>query len=265
MLALELVDILPELNGALPHRDEGRWWIAREGRFVEVDATLRVIEPVNERALDDLTTSVVRLQDGGTLAVEETDAGFAIVRSNGERFAVDAEDTEPDALAHPRGTGGVFEFPMGQDGTRVIGVDVSSGSMVCRELLPGDECTAYGFSPDGERLLVGPYPNDPSVVRVLSWPDGRVLHELDDVSVGAEEGFDLTGGYLGADRTVVLASGIGVVIAGADLTDAELVDMRDELGEDAFLEQILPLDDDHIASVVWFAGNTRETMLWRVV
>jgi hypothetical protein len=144
MLALELVDILPELNGALPHLDEGRWWIAREGRFVEVGATLRVNEPVNERALDDLTTSVVRLQDGGTLAVEERDAGFAIVRSNGERFAVDAEDTEPVALAHPRGTGAVFEFPMGQDGTRVIAVDVLSGSMVCREMLPGDECTAYG-------------------------------------------------------------------------------------------------------------------------
>jgi len=125
-----------------------------------------------------------------------------------------------------------------------------SGAMVCRELLPGDECTTYGFSPDGQRLLVGPYPSDPSVVRVLSWPGGEILHELDDVTAGAEQGFDLTGGYLGATRTVMLASEIGIVIAGTDLTDVELVDLREELGDDAFLEAIAPLDDEHNAAVL---------------
>ncbi|MDQ1176238.1 hypothetical protein QE416_000974 [Microbacterium sp. SORGH_AS 421] len=35
-MALELVDILPVLIGALPCRDQGRWWIARDGKRVEV-------------------------------------------------------------------------------------------------------------------------------------------------------------------------------------------------------------------------------------
>jgi hypothetical protein len=265
MVALELVDMFPEWNGALPHRDGGRWWTPRGGRLVEVDARLRVIDPGNERPLVDPNAPMVGLHDGGTLAAEKTATGFAIVKSTDERFNVDVGDTQPFAVGHPKGIGAVFEFPMGQDGTYVIGVDVSSGAMDCRELLSGDECVIYGFSPDGAQLLVGPYPNDPSVVRVLSWPDGQILHELDDVAVGAEEGFGLTGGYLGTERTVMLAAGIGVVIAGADLADAELIDMRDELGDGAFIERIVPLDDDHLASVVWFAGNNRETILWRVV
>lgn len=265
MVALQLVDILPELTGSLPRFYGGRWRIARDGDLVEVDARLRVIEPKSEHRRIDPNRPVVSLADGGTLTVNETATGLAIVRSNGERFDVNAQDTEPGAVEHPHGIGAVFEFPMGQDGTSVIGVDVSSGSMVCRELLTDDECTPYGFSPDGERLLVGPYPNDPSVVRVLSWPEGHVLHALDDVTAGVEQGFDLSGGFLGASRTAMLATEIGIVIAGADLSDAEVIDMREELGDDAFIESIAPLDDDHIAAVVWSTGGHRETTLWRVV
>lgn len=265
MVALQLVDILPELNGSLPHFYDGRWWIARDGEVLELDASLRVIGLSSEHCCIDQNEPVVRLADGGTLAVNATDTGFAVVRSNGDRFDIDVENTVPRAVHHPHGTGAVFEFPMGQDGTSVIGVDVSSGSMVCRELLPGDECTPYAFSPDGARVLVGPYPNDPSVVRVLSWPGGQVLHTLDNATVGAEQGFDLSGGYLGSSRTAMLATEMGIVIAGADLSGAVLIDVSEELGGDAFIESIAPLDADYIAAVVWSTGGSRATTLWRVV
>lgn len=89
MVGLELVDIFPELNGTLPHRDGGRWWIERDGKLVEVDVRLRVFEPANERPLVDPSALAVSLHDGGALTVEETETGFAIVRSTGERKAGD--------------------------------------------------------------------------------------------------------------------------------------------------------------------------------
>ena len=92
---------------------------------------------------------------------------------------------------------------------------------------------------------------------------GDVLVHPGD-QLGGEVERALAGGQLGETRTVMLASEIGIVIAAADLTAAELVDLCDELGDDALVEAITPLDK-RIAAVLWSSGGTRDTTRWRVV
>lgn len=58
-MAPELVDILPPLNGTLPYRKHDGWLIARDGKLVEVSASLGVIEQVDERVVDNLAAAIL--------------------------------------------------------------------------------------------------------------------------------------------------------------------------------------------------------------
>ncbi|MFK4791142.1 hypothetical protein [Microbacterium sp. ZW T5_56] len=172
----------------------------------------------------------------------------------------------PSGVSHPTEPAALLEFPMGQDGTLLAAVRVVGDELEVTELLGAEDPVIGGFSPDGSTFLVLPYPSDPDVALIASWPSGDVIARVSATDLDLERGFDLTGGYLGADRVVLLATETGPVLAASDLSGAALIELigLDEIAdEDSWISQVFPVGNDSFVIGVTDGGDTIAT-LWRI-
>lgn len=178
---------------------------------------------------------------------------------------VDVFGAQPSGVPHPTESAALIEFPMGQDGTLLAAVRVGD-ELDVTELLAAEDPVIGGFSPDGSTFLVLPYPSDPDVASIASWPSGDVIARVSATDLELERGFDLTGGYLGADRVVLLATETGPVLATGDLSNAALIELigLDEIAdEDSWISQVFPVGADSFVIGVTDGGDTIAT-LWRI-
>ncbi|WP_067699332.1 hypothetical protein [Nocardia jejuensis] len=179
---------------------------------------------------------------------------------------VEVDDATPHLLRHPTDPTVVCDFAMGQDGNTLAVIQAADDELVLREIFRTEEFVNLAFDPTGKRLLLGPYPTDPSRAVVASWPNLDILASLDAESLGLAIGFDIHGGYLNDDRVLLLGTEQAPVLATGSLTDATIIDMKDLeawAGADGFVESIAPLSDDLFAAVLWEHGQ-RTTTLWRI-
>lgn len=186
--------------------------------------------------------------------------------------AFEADQAGVFAVAHPHGQLVILEFPMGQDGILVVSAQAKQDELELSELLPGDEAIPAGFSPDGKRVLLLPYPNDPETVRIAAWPAMEVVGQLNaqDVEVDgepAEQGFDISGGWLSDSSVLILATELGPVIASENLNEVSPVEMlsAQEVIADGMVETVHPLGPNHFAATIWRPKMPRLTTVWRLL
>ncbi|MFB8003900.1 hypothetical protein [Nocardia sp. NPDC056000] len=179
---------------------------------------------------------------------------------------VEVDDARPHLLCHPVEPAVVCDFAMGQDGNALTVIRADGDELTVREIFPSEELLTLAFDSTGTRLLLGPYPTDPSRVVVVSWPDLEILATLDADSRGLTRGFDTSGGYLSDDRVLLLGTEQAPVLADGMLTDAailHMVDLETWAGPDGFIESVMPMSPDLFAAVLWDTGK-RTTTLWRI-
>lgn len=186
--------------------------------------------------------------------------------SIGSERLVAAFEASGSILAHPDGQSAIVELPMGQDGTYVLAVSVLDGELQLREILPADEVIPCGFNPQGTRLLLAPYPNDPEIAQVLTWPDLAEVAQLEAADVGAELGFGIYGCYVGDDLVVLIAVERGLVVADAQLRGACFLDRPGlpAVGDDAEIESVQSLGGDRIAVGLWQSGADRSVWVYQL-
>ncbi|WP_433675150.1 hypothetical protein [Microbacterium gorillae] len=180
--------------------------------------------------------------------------------------SVDVFGAHPSGTAHPSEPAALVEFPMGQDCTLLAAVRVVGDELQVTELLADEDPVIGGFSPDGSTFLVLPYPSDPETASIASWPSGDVVAQLDAADLDLDQGFDLSGGYLGANRVLLLATEMGPVVATGDLSDASLIELNgwDEVAdEEAWISQVFPLGEDTFVVGVT-EGREATATLWRI-
>ncbi|MFB7719442.1 hypothetical protein [Nocardia sp. NPDC056100] len=179
---------------------------------------------------------------------------------------VDVDDATPHLLRHPVQPAVVCDFAMGQDGNALTVIRADGDALVVREIFRTEELLPLAFDSTGARLLLGPYPTDPSRVMVASWPDLEILATLDAESLGLATGFDTSGGYLCDDRALLLGTEQAPVLTDGMLTDAAILDMVDLevwAGPEGFVETVMPVSPDLFAAVLW-ESRKRTTTLWRI-
>ncbi len=180
--------------------------------------------------------------------------------------AVDVFGARPSGIAHPAERAALMEFPMGQDGTLLAAVRVVSDDLEVAELLPAEDPVIGGFSPDGTRFLVLPYPSDPETAAIASWPSGEIVATLNASDLELPQGFDLTGGYLGAGHVLLLATEASPVLATADLSEAapiELPGWEERAGDDAWISHVFPVGDDTFV-IGAMEGREAHATLWQI-
>ncbi len=202
---------------------------------------------------------LVLLGLGGTIHAERT---------------IEADNAAAFVRRHPTEASLLWDFPMGQDGTLLMRVRVVGDDLECTEVLAGDEAVPTTFSPDGTRVLLLPYPNDPDEVRVVSWPSFEVTAALDAATSveGAEIefGFGISGGFLSDDRVLLSATEGAPIVASSTLDSPQRVEMEGlsaRLGEDGDVEveTLVPLSSDLFAAVLWTSGAPRLTTVWQLL
>lgn len=220
---------------------------------------------------------------GGLLVTVPTPAGPGEAGTPSHRLLLLGEDGEvlaehlvPDAFAasgmitrHPDSSGAVVELPMGQDGTFVLAVRVLDGALEVREILPPEELVCGGFSPDGTRLLLLPYPNDPEMARVVTWSGLDVVASLDASTPPGAEGFNLSGCFVRDDLVALTVIERGVVVTDAQLRDVAVLELpgvpalddEDALAE---IEWVEPLGESRIAVGLWQAGAGRSVHVYAI-
>lgn len=180
--------------------------------------------------------------------------------------SIAVDDATPHLLRHPSEPAVVCDFAMGQDGNTLTVIRGDGDELTVREIFHAEEFVDLAFDPTGTRLLLGPYPTDPSRVVVAGWPDLEIRDELTAESIGLTQGFDLTGGHLDDDHILLLATEQGPVLSDSTLTDAALLDLADVrtwAGPDGFVESVAPLSTDLFAAVLWENGH-RTTTVWQI-
>ncbi|MCY0994218.1 hypothetical protein OV203_44220 [Nannocystis sp. ILAH1] len=181
---------------------------------------------------------------------------------------VEADAAWAHALVHPTDAAVLCDFIMGQDGSVLAVIRADGDALTVREVFPAEAFVNRGFSPDGTRVLLPPYPSDPNCAVVATWPELdiaarlEVAEDLPEVQMG----IDVWGGFLDDEHVLLLATEQGPMVATADLREAEVVPL---VGFDAvsdgegFIEIAAPLAPDRFAAVVWRDG-TRQTTVWRL-
>lgn len=181
---------------------------------------------------------------------------------------VDADAAWAHALVHPTDPAVLCDFIMGQDGNVLVVIRAEGDTLTVREVFPAEAFVNRGFSPDGTRVLLPPYPSDPNCAAVATWPELdlaarlEVAADLPEVQIG----IDVWGGFLDDEHVLLLATEQGPIVATADLREAALIPL---VGLDAvsdgegFVEIATPLAPDRFAAVVWHHG-TRQTTVWRL-
>ena len=132
--------------------------------------------------------------------------------------------------------------------------------------MPAEDPVIGGFSPDGSRFLVLPYPSDPETAAIASWPSGDIHARLDASDLDLPQGFDLTGGWLGADHVLLLAAEAGPVLAAADLSEAALIELtgwEEMAGDDGWISHAFPVGDDTFV-IATVEGREARATLWRI-
>ena len=114
------------------------------------------------------------------------------------------------ALAHPHDGSVVLDAGEGQDGSSIFQVRANGDELHVERIL--ENAVAADFTPSGSRLLVTPHPSFGGPVRVLSWPDLTLLHELSEDVLDEDEGFDLYGCFLSETRAILSVSGASPLV-----------------------------------------------------
>ncbi|WAS90650.1 hypothetical protein [Nannocystis punicea] len=185
-----------------------------------------------------------------------------------DEHQVEVDAASAHALAHPTDPAVLCDFVMGQDGNVLTVIRAEDDALTLREVLPAEEFVNRGFSPDGTRVLLPPYPMDPRCAVIATWPELVPVARLDVQAElpEVEIGIDLWGGFLDDESVLLLATEQGPIVATADLRDAALVPMVGlaEVNDgEGFMEMVAPLSSDRFAGVVWKNG-TRQTTVWRL-
>lgn len=181
---------------------------------------------------------------------------------------VEADAAWAHALVHPTEPAVLCDFIMGQDGNVLTVIRAEGDALTVREVFPAEALVNRGFSPDGTRVLLPPYPSDPGRAVVATWPQLDIAARLEVVEdlPEVQMGIDVWGGFLDDHHVLLLATEQGPIVAAADLREAALVPL---VGFDAvsdsegFIELAAPLAPDRFAAVVWNHG-TRQTTVWRL-
>lgn len=179
---------------------------------------------------------------------------------------IEVDDASPHLLPHPTEPAAVCDFAMGQDGNALTVIRADGDNLEAREIFRNEDFVSLAFDSTGERLLLGPYPSDPSRAVAASWPNLEILAHLDAESIALPMGFDLYGGYLSNDRVLLLGTEEAPVLATGMLTDATILEMTDLeawAGPTGFVESLAPISADSFAAVLWERGK-RTTTLWRI-
>ncbi|WP_434426934.1 hypothetical protein [Nannocystis pusilla] len=190
-----------------------------------------------------------------------------------EGIVLDERRVEVDAawahaLVHPTDPAVLCDFIMGQDGSVLTVIRADGDALTVREVFPAEAFVNRGFSPDGTRVLLPPYPSDPNRAVVATWPalDIAARLEVAEDLPEVQMGIDVWGGFLDDEHVLLLATEQGPIVATADLREAALVPWMgcDAVSEDeGFIEIAAPLASDRFAAVVWRNG-TRQTTVWRL-
>lgn len=257
------------------------------GTWLAEDGELAVVSPAGRTDLPGAAADAASLLAGGLALVTAPDLderGHLLLlvelgtasgpaRVVAEHLVPDVVDASAHVLAHPSGRAAVVDLPMGQDGSVVLRVDAGpepGRGLAVTELCPGEDVVSAGFSPDGERLLLTPYPSDPETARVLRWSDLRETGRLAAADVGAPIGIGMSGSLLDDDHLLLVDIERGLVLATRDLGSARRLALPElPLGDDddddgADIEWVCALGPRTFAVGAWYAGTGRRTLVHRI-
>lgn len=168
---------------------------------------------------------------------------------------VDADDATAFLTRHPTEQLVVAEFAMGQDGTRLMRIDVDGQHLRATEILAGEDPVFAGFRPLGDQILIAPHPSDPEVMRVLAWPELSELGRLRASDVDAEYGLGLAACWIDDQRIAAYATEDSLLVTDAGLTPVQRVELPVDFTEEGELETLTPLGSGRVAAGVWTAAG----------
>ncbi|MFK4762091.1 hypothetical protein ACI3KS_14260 [Microbacterium sp. ZW T5_45] len=168
---------------------------------------------------------------------------------------VDADDATAFLTRHPTEHLVLAEFAMGQDGTRLMRIDVDGQHMNATEILTGQDPVFAGFSPRGDRILIAAHPSDPEVMRVLTWPELGEVGRLSASDLDAEYGLGLAACWVDDERIAAYATQDSLLVTDASLTWVQRVELPVDFAEEGELETLTPLGSDRVAAGVWTAAG----------
>lgn len=249
-------------------------WLAEDGELAVVTPAGRTDLPVAAADAACLLADGLALvtapdldERGHLLLLVELGTPAGPARVVAEHLVRDALDASAHVLAHPSARAAVVDLPMGQDGSFVLRVDVTAGpGLAVAELCPGEDVVGADISPDGEQILLTPYPSDPETARVLRWTDLSETGRLSAVHAGLPIGIDMSGTFLGDDHLLLVDIERGLLLATRDLTASRPLTLPDlDLSDDdTDIEWVCALGDRTFAVGAWYAGGGRRTLVHRI-
>ncbi|MEU7820973.1 hypothetical protein [Catellatospora sp. NPDC049133] len=170
---------------------------------------------------------------------------------------------EPEmvALAHPHDGSVLLDAGEGQDGSSVFRVRADGDRVSVERIL--DDVVAAAFSPSGSRLLLMPHPSFGESVRVVSWPDLTLLHELTMEVLGEDEGFDVYGCFLSESRVVLSVFEAPPLVCTAELRPAGRIVLPPEY-EAATPVTLFGYPEHTIGLDLILSNGTWASTVWRV-
>lgn len=168
---------------------------------------------------------------------------------------VDADDATAFLTRHPTEQLVVAEFAMGQDGTRLMRIDVDGQHLRATEILAGEDPVFAGFRPLGDQILIAPHPSDPEVMRVLTWPELGEVGRLGASDVDAEYGLGLAACWIDDERIAAYATEDSLLVTDARLTRVQRVELPVDFTEEGELETLTPLGSGRVAAGIWTAAG----------
>lgn len=164
---------------------------------------------------------------------------------------VDADDATAFLTRHPTEQLVVAEFAMGQDGTRLMRIDVDGQHLRATEILAGEDPVFAGFRPLGDQILIAPHPSDPEVMRVLTWPELSEVGRLRASDVDAEYGLGLAACWIDDQRIAAYATEDSLLMTDGTLAGAQRVELPVDFAEEGELENLTPLGPGRMAAGIW--------------
>lgn len=168
-----------------------------------------------------------------------------------DRKRVPAEDAFSSIHVHPSEPAALLEFAMGQDGCLTYLAQLTKSAISLTEVLADTEVVLGDFSPSGDQVLLLPYPSDPEVAQVLSWPDLTPQGALKAEQLDNEIGIGWMGCWLDDNRVAIYAMEDSLVVGDSSFKSFERVELPVDFTDSADIEELTSLAPGRMAVGIW--------------